>query len=225
MKLLIIRPDPAARRSAIAASAAGMAADIMPLFAVAPVCWALPDPLMFDALLITSANAVHHAGDQLAGLSDLPVLVVGAQAARAARGAGFDIAITGNADKASLLAAAKKCGFGRLLWLAGKHRTAAAPDEVLIAAREIVYEARELPAPHDFARRVGHADAVLLYSPRAARYFAALVGENNCDREGIAIAALSPEIANAAGAGWRTVAIADSPNEQALLLATQSLAT
>lgn len=226
MKLLIIRPEPAACRSANAVKAAGMTADVMPLFAIAPTRWALPDdPHAFDALLITSANAVRHAEEKLSRLTHLPVLAVGAQAAQAARGAGFEIAITGEADKAALLAAAKRRGFGRLLWLAGRHRTAAAPDEALIAAREIVYESRELPVPPDFANRVGHADAALVYSPRAARYFAQMIDGSECRRSDMAIAALSTEIAEAAGAGWRGIAVANAPNEQALLLAAQSLAT
>ena len=53
----------------------------------------------------------------------------------------------------------------------------------------------------------------LLHSPRAATLFAGLAG----DRARIGIAAISMKTARAAGEGWRSVAVAPRPRDQALL--------
>ncbi len=211
-------------QSAILARAAGMTADVMPLFEICPLRWSPPDPHAFDALLITSANALRHAGDGLQHLRDLPVLAVGAASAAAAREYGFAAAMVGSTDKKALLADAAQKGFSRLLWLAGKHRTAAAPDESLIAERITVYEARELPAPEGFDAQLGQCDVVLLHSPRAARHFAQVADASAVPRSQILLASLSPAVAQAAGTGWRALAVADAPNDEAMLLAAESIA-
>jgi uroporphyrinogen-III synthase len=36
----------------------------MPLFAIVPLDWTAPDPAQFDGLVLTSANAVRHAGEE-----------------------------------------------------------------------------------------------------------------------------------------------------------------
>ena len=225
MKLLIIRPQPAAKHSAAAAIAAGMEAEIAPLFTLAPAIWTPPDPYAFDGLLLTSANAMRYGGAKLEDMRDLPVLAVGKASADAARQHGFAVAITGETDKAGLLEQAKTKGFARLLWLAGKHRTAAVANEDLIAERITIYESTERPAPPNFAEILDRCDAVLLHSPRAAQHFANEVTKNAIEPKQISIAALSPAVAEAAGTRWRELAVAKQPSDDALLLAVQSIAT
>ena len=58
MKLLIIRPEPGASISAERAREAGMTPVVLPFFEVQAVAWQQPDPADYDALLLTSANAV-----------------------------------------------------------------------------------------------------------------------------------------------------------------------
>ena len=53
----------------------------------------------------------------------------------------------------------------------------------------------------------------MLHSPRAAARFAALAG----DRGRFTLAAISVETAAAAGTGWRQVAVATAPRDEALL--------
>ena len=57
----------------------------MPLFSVESLAWKVPDAASFDALLLTSANAVRQAGAGLTQLRGLPVHAVGAATATAAR--------------------------------------------------------------------------------------------------------------------------------------------
>ena len=64
-KVVILRPEPGASATLARAAAAGIAAVAIPLFAIAPVDWVAPDAKAYDALLLTSANAVRFAGEQL----------------------------------------------------------------------------------------------------------------------------------------------------------------
>jgi uroporphyrinogen-III synthase len=61
----------------------------------------------------------------------------------------------------------------------------------------------------------------LIHSPRAARRFAELTDARG--RESIAIVAISPAAADAAGAGWAQVDAADKPTDEALLALAERL--
>ena len=95
-RLVILRPEPGASATAARARAMGLEPVTMPLFKVEAVDWDAPDPGLFDALLLTSANAVRYAGERLRSLRQLPVYAVGEATAAAAREAGFEIASTGD---------------------------------------------------------------------------------------------------------------------------------
>ena len=88
-----------------------------------------------------------------------------------------------------------------------------------------VYAATLLDLPAHVAALLdgGRVDAVLLYSPRTAAHFAAQVDAAGIDRGGIALAALSPAVAGAAGSGWRAVAAAVTPDDTALFAAATAL--
>ncbi len=216
MRLLITRPQPAADKTAAAAKAAGLVPVIMPLFAVRPLPWNIVPAENHDGLLVTSANALRHAGDQFALYQELPLLAVGPATAEAARQKGITVAIEGRNDKASLLAEAKARGFERLLWLAGKHGTGPSSDEDIISARIAVYESVKVPQPEGFRTAVAEADYVAVYSPRAARYFSELCRAGGVDRGQVKIAALSQAVADALEGGWLSVTVAKSPNNSAL---------
>ena len=94
----------------------------MPLFQIEPITWRAPDAGQFDALLLTSANAVRVGGPGLAALRDLPVHAVGEATAAAAREAGFDVATVGYAGVERLVGALDPKL--RLLHLAGEHGAA-----------------------------------------------------------------------------------------------------
>nr|WP_241769309.1 uroporphyrinogen-III synthase [Sphingomonas melonis] len=104
--VLVVRPEPGTARTLARLRALGVDAAAFPLFATVPVPWQAPDPAAHDALLITSANAVRHAGPTLAALAHLPVIAVGAQTAAAARAAGLAVAVVGTGGVAEALAAA-----------------------------------------------------------------------------------------------------------------------
>ena len=84
--------------------------------------------------------------------------------------------------------------------------------------RRVVYssdEVQRLPAQAIGAVR---SDAVaLLHSPRAALVFGKLMELAGLERRGTSIAAISAAAADAAGTGWRRVATAAQPRDEALL--------
>jgi uroporphyrinogen-III synthase len=214
MKLLVIRPGPGADATATRVEAAGLEALVMPLFGIEPVAWDAPPATDFDAILLTSANAVREAGVELSSLKELPVLAVGAVTAVAAQRAGLQVSHTGNAGADALLSGLKD---SRLLWLAGEDHSDIIVSASVLVTMRIVYRSAALPVPDGFSETVMRADHVLLHSPRAARHFAALIAGQGLDRTDISIAALSDNIARAAGAGWKTVYVAAEPNDAALL--------
>lgn len=207
-RLVILRPEPGASATVERAAAMGFDAVAMALFAVEPVAWEAPDRRRFDALLLTSANAVRHGGAGLERLRGLPAFAVGEATAEAARAAGFEIAGTGAAGVDALLASIP-AGV-RLLHPCGEHRAAA--SEGLAVP---VYRSFELPPPDDLRKLAGQTVAV--HSPRAGRRLAELVDQAGIDRATICIAAISAAAAAAAGDGWAIREAAETPNEAALL--------
>jgi uroporphyrinogen-III synthase len=206
----VLRPEPGNAATCARLRAAGLEPLPLPLFAVRPLGWDAPDPAAFDALLLTSVNALRHAGPALARYSALPVLAVGEATAAAARDAGFRPALVGDADVAALLAATDA---RRILHLSGRERTGADPRVTAVP----VYASDPLPvAPEPLAGTVA-----LLHSPRAARRLAAIAGDL---RPAIRVAALSPAVAEAAGPGWAALAAAPAPTDATLVALARTLA-
>jgi uroporphyrinogen-III synthase len=223
MKILIIRPQPGNDASAARAKKAGHTPIQLPFFEVRPRHWDAPDPAQFDALLITSANAVRHAGDQLDGFASLPVHAVGKNSADAARAAGLNLASTGSTGAEQAIENARKALHQRLLWLAGEDQTAfAIPADMHIETR-VVYAADPVELGEDAQQMVLQADVVAVHSARAAEHFARFIDAAGLDRSSIALAAFSQGIADAAGHGWRAIAVAERPEDQALLSAAHTL--
>lgn len=206
-RILVLRPEPGASATARRIRGLGLEAIVIPLFEIDRVVWQAPDPSGFDGLLLTSAQAVRFGGEELSHLRSLKVYAVGEATAEAARSAGFDIGVTGEAGIEQLLG-----GLGtelRLLHLCGEHRKAldgAAQSITQVA----VYRSRAIEAP-DLS---GISDSVaLIHSPRAGRRLAELVD----DRSSIALAAISAAAADAAGGGWESSRAAQNSTDDALL--------
>ncbi len=200
--LIIVRPEPGATSTAEQARAMGLEARTIPLFAIAPLAWTAPDPDQFDAIVMTSANAARHGGAGLERLKDLPVHAVGAATAAAARAAGFTVVAVGEGGAAAIDLPRDR----RLLHLAGR-------DHLPISGATTipVYEARAIANPAGLDE-LGES-VVAVHSPRAGHRLAELV----TSRSRISIAAISPAVAEACGAGWKRVHAAPHPTDAALL--------
>jgi len=206
-RVVVLRPEPGASETAARARQLGLEPILMPLFDVEPVEWEAPDPAGFDALLVTSANAIRCGGERLTELRTLPAHAVGEATAQAARDAGFEVATVGEGGVDELLDSLDPSM--RLLHLCGEDwREPQAPRQAVTPLT--VYRSKE--RPHVDVSAAEKA-IVLMHSPRAARRFAELSSE----RGSTSIAAISAAAAEAAGNGWDHVAIAEQPNDHALL--------
>lgn len=217
--LLALRPEPGLSATLDKARALGLAITGHALSAIQSVAWKCPDPARFDGLLIGSANAFLHGGANLDSLKDTPVFAVGEATAEAARAAGFSVAMVGSGGLQGVLdAIAGPC---RLLRIAGEEHVPLTPPDGVSFDTVIAYRSVALPldpaAPLLAAAEDGGAALVLLHSAATARHFAQECDRLGLARAGLALAALGPRIASAAGEGWGAVHIAPRPDETALL--------
>jgi len=197
--VLILRPEPAAGRTAAKAAALGLRAAVHPLFAPQPIDWTPPAPGMFDALLLTSANAARLAGPMLAIYRGLPAYAVGEATALALRDAGFADVQAGDGDGGAIAARITADGHKRLLHLAGTTvapMAAAAIDVTRIA----VYSMASLPPDPALAAAATPGSVLLIHSPRAGERVAAHIHQQA--RASLHIVAISPAALAACGAGW-----------------------
>jgi uroporphyrinogen-III synthase len=209
-RLFVFRPQPAAHRTIERAQKLGLDAVAVPLFDLEAVEWPAPDPAQFDAILLTSANAVNMAGGQLERLRTLPVHAVGEATAAAAEVAGFGLASVGRGGVDELLDEIE--AHARLIHLCGEDRRA--PDRPKQEISSVaVYRARTVEAPQGIERLRGQVAAI--HSPRAGKRLAELMPMD--DRTDIRIAAISGAAAEAAGAGWADLRVASAPTDSALL--------
>jgi uroporphyrinogen-III synthase len=213
MSVLILRPEPGAGETAARAEALGLAAVVAPLFAVRPIDWTPPGSGDFDAVMLTSASAARQASGGLTPFKALPCYAVGESTAAAASEAGFTDIRVGPNDGAGLLLMMAEQGVASAFHACGADHLALGHPAIAIR-RVPVYAAEaadSLSAEAESALRAGAI--ALLHSPRAARLFAALA----TPRAAIRIAAISTRTARAAGEGWRSIAVAPAPRDQALL--------
>jgi uroporphyrinogen-III synthase len=187
----------------------------------------MPDLAGVQAILLTSAHAVR-ALDEAA--RRLPVFTVGAATAAAARRAGCDRVISAEGageDLARLVLRSCRPDGGALLHLSGE-KVSAEPADSLAAAgfalrRQTVYRAKRARAltPGTIAAlRGGKIGAVLLFSPRTARIFVALIGLHELQASLGATAAicLSAAVAEPCRAlVWRGIHTAARPELTAFL--------
>lgn len=209
-RLYILRPEPGSSSSLARARALGLEAVALPLFRIEPLAWKAPEAAGFDGLLLTSANAVQHAGRGLQTLRGLKVYAVGAATAEAARQAGFDIAASGDSGIDRLLASIDPDL--RLLHIAGEDRrpTDSATQDIMPIP---VYRSTEIPVGDELGRIAGQVAAV--HSPRAGARLADLLDART--KAQVRLACISTAALEAAGDGWETRRAADEPTDAALL--------
>jgi len=217
--VLIIRPDPAARRTAALLSEQRFEPFVLPLSVIRPVRAAFPDK-SYDAVIATSANAfLRPLPHDAAFLAGLPLYCAGSRTARAARRQGFTsiIAIARNVD--SLYAEIWRRQDRRFVYLAGRLRRPVLENrlrqmEAAVDSVE-VYETRILtPSAVQQAALPQPVDFILLYSAGSIGMLASLAGVITT---ATALICLSPRIAAALpGTVEGKVQVAAEPTEKAL---------
>ena len=220
--LCLLRPEPGWSRTATAADERGIAAIGEPLFVGEPVAWQAPKG-HFDGLLAGSARAFALGGEALQALRHLPVFAVGQATADAAKGAGFSVTRTGCGNLQQLLD--RSAGEAlRLVRLMGEEHVALTPPPGVTLAEIITYRMAARPVSSLLAQAAREQQPVVaLHSAAAALHWRSECGRLGIDRQLLVILALSQRIATAAGAGWRSVYIAERPEDAALLAKAQLL--
>ncbi len=209
--LLLLRPEPGLSASAERARALGLDVISRPLFRIEPLEWDVPELTKYDAMLLTSANAVRSAGPRLKQLASLPVHAVGQSTAVAARDAGLQVETVGAGNVADLLDALPSSL--RLLHLAGEDHRPVVGERIerRITYRSVTISNPSLPPLGDLVAAI--------HSPRAGARLSELANV----RGSTVIAAISDAAAAACGVGWEAVAVASEPNDNSLLALAASL--
>ncbi|MEV4935135.1 uroporphyrinogen-III synthase [Sphingobium sp. LSP13-1-1.1] len=212
-QVVILRPEPGAGRTAERAAELGLETRIFPLFVPQALQWDAPAPERFDALLLTSANAVRLAGPSLALYRNLPAYAVGRATAKTLEEAGFARIVAGNGDGTAIARRIAADGHGHVLHLAG--RTVAPIDAgALRIERVVVYEMLRT-GDDGLAERLEADSILLVHSPRAGELLARHVGPGQ--RAFLHLIAISPAALAACGTGWASAQAPEKPDDERML--------
>jgi uroporphyrinogen-III synthase len=211
--LLILRPEPGNRETALRVHALGLEARSLPLFVVEALSWESPDPNDFDGVLMTSANAARHGGSKLTRFSHLPLYVIGQATEAAARAVGFTSILAGDGDLPALFGRARP---QRLLHFCGVDVTPFDHPGIGIK-RVIVYQSRAIEPLDGWRDAFSNNPIVLIHSARAGARLAEITAYLGVDRSSLILIAISPKASRAAGTGWERVAIVAHPRDEAMV--------
>lgn len=220
-RLAVLRPAPGGAATAAHIHTLGLAPLLLPLFRIVPLDGAVPTDQRFDAVVLTSVNAVRHGSALLSRLPPLPVWAVGPATARSAVASGLTVAYVGDGGAETLLDTAQRAGVRRALWIGGRDRRVDAHPVVVQAVA--VYASEPLPVSAAQAQTLKDSVA-LVHSPRSGSALRSLIDTHTIDPLRIRIAAISQAALSAAGAGWSATGIAARPTDVALVAAAARLA-
>lgn len=219
-RLIILRAEPAAGRTADKAARLGFEVLRHPLFAPLPLDWTAPPADGFDALLLTSANTVRLAGAQLAAYRALPTYAVGAATAAALHDAGFVAVTCGEGDASAIAARIAADGHCAVLHLAG---TTVAPMDAgpLRLTRIAVYSMASLPPDPALLHDAIPGTILLIHSPRAGERLAERIPLDQ--RSALHIVAISHAALATCGSGWASLSAPHKPVDDDMLALALSL--
>lgn len=237
MRILLTRPEAAARSLEEKLAAGGHQVELAPVLSIEPIDFTVGTAGL-GGILLTSASAAPALGKMAtAGLGeDTAIYAIGSTSAEAVRRAGFGNVISGDGDRrvfAALIAAHHDPASGPLLHLSGRHRAGDLVGELQALGLEAtgvrVYEA--VAASRLSVRicdliRAGKIAVVLFFSPRSAETFLSLVRDNGLGDAlpGMTALCLSDAVAEAAGPGpWNNVIVAGALNEAAMIEALETV--
>ena len=234
MRVHVFRPQADADRTARGLREHGFEPVVTPLFTIVPLPDTPPEG-PFDALVLSSGNAIGPLAQAPEAWRELPVFTVGARTAGRAREAGFTDARSADGDRNDMIAlvTGNMPTGARLLMVSGRDRNEdiaprleqagfAVTDWTAYAAEAVSVLPDELKA--SLAR--GVEAAALHYSPRGAQTFLALIREAGIEEEALALTHVALSAAVAAplvSAGASTVLVAEYPEESALFAALEQV--
>lgn len=231
--VLVTRPRPGATKTAERLLGNGFLPLVLPLTKIVQLPVKTPRG-KFDAVAVTSANALRQAPDKmLQPFLALPCFVVGEATAAAARACGFETVTAGDSDGASLAQTVGEelCTGARILYVTGRVR---APDfehalrKLGMHFKPVMsYDTVLVSYTTDFLMEFfgrGRIDYCLLYSRWGAEEFLRLVSQTEIVHrfDNTSIFCLSSHVANALiGVDKALIHVADRPDEDALFALLQ----
>ncbi|UWU92832.1 uroporphyrinogen-III synthase [Bradyrhizobium sp. CB1015] len=235
MSILVTRPYPDNEATADNLRARGHAVLLAPALKLEPVAFHGESDVSYDAVLVTSANAIRAVAPQSPdlGLLQLPLFAVGEHTAAAAREAGFAEVIVAGGDAASLHDKVMQSTRDKvlkkkstLLYLAGADLSRDLGGELGAEGFRVVTQTTYRMAPVKHLPRevcegfaVHGIEAVLHYSRRSARAFLDAARDEGVEISALAIphCCLSETVAGVLReAGASQVLAAATPDETAL---------
>ncbi|MEY9125450.1 uroporphyrinogen-III synthase [Bradyrhizobium yuanmingense] len=235
MSILVTRPHPDNAATADNLRTRGHAVLLAPALKLEPVAFQGESEVSYDAVLVTSANAIRAIAPQLPdlGLLELPLFAVGEHTAAAAREAGFAEVIVAGGDAASLREKVMQSARDKvlkknstLLYLAGVDLSRDLGGELGAEGFHVVTQTSYRMAPVKHLPRevcegfAAHGiEAVLHYSRRSARAFLDAARDEGVEISALAIphCCLSETVAGVLrDAGASQVLVAATPDETAL---------
>jgi uroporphyrinogen-III synthase len=211
--LVVIRPEPGNAATCAAAREMGLEVTGEPLFEVEPTQWDVPDE-RFNAILAGSANVFRHGGPGLARFAQVPVIAVGETTAAAARSAGFVVSRVGEGGLQPVVATLPP---GTYIRFAGEDRVTLSPPEGVRIVTVVTYASRKRAVPTTLQSALKRGAVVVLHSGEAARHFARECERLGIRKESLHLACLAPRIAELAGNGWGTLAVAAGRTDKEVL--------
>lgn len=237
MRALITRPLGDAELLAEALHVRGIESAIAPMLSIEPLTGAELDLSDVQAVLLTSSNGARALAEATEDRG-VRIYAVGDSTARVARNLKFfrvESASGDVEDLARLVTRRLDPADGPLLHAAGqvvaRDLTGIMINAGFTLRRIVLYSAvpeTEMPGTATAALSAGTIDAALFFSPRTAETFVSLAKkaglEAHCGK--VSALCLSQHVADAAGEiSWRSVDVAERPNQAQLLRLVDKLAT
>ena len=235
MTVLVTRPAPDHATTAKTLRGDGFEVLLAPMLRFEPVAFKPESDVSFDAILVTSGNALSALAETPSRQRWLttPLYAVGERTAQAARDLGFVRVTAASGDGASLrdlVVAQSRAGAlqkaAKLLYLAAEDRAVDLDHELSPLGFDVVtvttyrmVATPHLPADVCAAFAAGHIEAVLHYSGRSAHAFVAATRAAGLEITALAVphCCFSGNVAAVLReAGATQVAVAATPDENAL---------
>lgn len=233
--ILVTRHQPEAEETATRLRETGFEPVLSPARSLVPVSPSL-QPGSFDAVIVTSRNALHDRVDLPSDVLETRVFCVGDRTAQAARGVGFDHVIAGNGNAATLVetVAAACPRKARVLYLAGEPRRDTVETglaalgfrvETQVAYRMI--RADRLTEEALTALHTGSLAAILHFSAESARDFFELAASHDLEQAAanphhLCLSEAVAEAVLAKGVAQNHIWIAGKPDQDSLLALLQA---
>ena len=220
VRVLITRPEPGATRTLKALDVRGINATCLPLTEILPLEFETPTG-NFDAIIITSQNAISHGAALLRQFMALPVFVVGRRTADSLEG--HTIAAWAETADA-LLPQINTTAPKRLLYICGQTRRPELEWGLKAAGNYVeaveVYEAKPIESAPEALRRffqIAQSTIVLLHAPSAVHALVSAINPRDIP-ETTQFLCLSAAIAAQLPPEWSNhIAIAERPDEASML--------